>query len=81
METFFSDADLRQRIGETHRRYTRYINFQKIRRDIVWQGLLGSDLLEGDYTKLRQHEQSGRPLESLTARRLRKHKPGPREGN
>ena len=41
------DADgLRQAIGQTHRRYTRYINFQKGWRGYLWQGRFGSYLMD-----------------------------------
>lgn len=41
------DSDgLRQAIGQTHLRYTRYINFQKGWRGYLWQGRFGSYLMD-----------------------------------
>ena len=37
---------LRQAIGEAHRRYTRYINFQKGWKGYLWQGRFGSCVLD-----------------------------------
>lgn len=143
-------------IGEAHRRYTRYVNFQKgwkghlwqgrfasfpmdeqhllaaaryielnpvkaglVKRaaeyrwssakahlkgedDILvkvgpllaiagdWQGLLASKLPAGEDETFRRHERTGRPLgdehflsrlETMTARLLRKQKPGPKNGS
>jgi putative transposase len=151
-----SEDGLRRALGEAHRRYTRYINFQKgwkghlwqgrfasfpmddqyliataryielnpvkagfVKRpedyrwssakahlqgedDILvkvgpllaiisdWRGLLLSDLSAKEYETIRRHERSGRPLgneaflarlERLTARVLKKQKPGPKRNN
>jgi len=149
-----SEDGLRRAIGEAHRRYTRYINFDKGWKGHLWQGrfgsfpmdeqyliataryielnpvkagmvkrpgdykwssaqahlkeendilvkaepllkivtdwqeLLASDLAPDEYETLRRHERSGRPLgsddfiakvEKLTARNLKKQKPGPKK--
>ncbi len=151
-----SEDGLRRAIGEAHRRYTRYINFDKGWKGHLWQGrfasfpmdeqyliataryielnpvksgivkraedykwssakahlqgeddilvkvksmttmipdwreLLSSDLSEEEYETLRRHERSGRPLgnagfltrlERMTARVLRRQKPGPKKNN
>lgn len=53
-----------------------------------WRGLLESDLSDGRYDAIRSHEKTGRPLgsdefldnlEKLTARSLKKQKPGPKK--
>ncbi|MBI5557035.1 MAG: transposase [Deltaproteobacteria bacterium] len=151
-----SEDGLGRAIGEAHRRYTRYVNFQKGWKGHLWQGrfasfpmdeqhliaavryielnpvkagltkrpedyrwssakahlqgeddilvkagpllsiipdwkgLLSSDVSEKEYETIRHHERSGRPLgnddflmrlEKLTARILRKQKPGPRKNS
>ena len=59
-----------------------------INRD--WSELLLSQSSEEEYETLRRHERSGRPLgseafldrlESLTSRKLKKQKPGPKKNN
>ncbi len=44
-----SEDGLRRAIGEAHRRYTRYINFQKGWKGHLWQGRFGSFLLDRNY--------------------------------
>ncbi len=55
-----------------------------------WQELPSTNLTEDDYTTIRRHEKTGRPLggenfidllEQVTCRLLRKQKPGPKKGN
>ncbi|MCK4840054.1 MAG: transposase [Desulfobulbaceae bacterium] len=44
-----SEDGLRRAIGEAHRRYTRYINFQKGWRGHLWQGRFGSFPMDEQY--------------------------------
>ena len=44
-----SEDGLRRGIGEAHRRYTRYINFQKGWKGHLWQGRFGSFPLDEQY--------------------------------
>lgn len=151
-----TEEGLCRAIGEAHRRYTRYVNFQKGWKGHLWQGrfasfpmdeqhllaaaryielnpvkaglvkrpaeyrwssanahlkgeddvlvkvgpllaisgdwqeLLATKLPEGEDETFRRHERTGRPLgdepflsrlEAMTARLLRKQKPGPKKGN
>jgi len=44
-----SEDGLRRAIGEAHRRYTRYINFQKDWKGHLWQGRFGSFPMDEKY--------------------------------
>ena len=44
-----SEDGLRRAIGEAHRRYTRYINFQKGWKGHLWQGRFGSFPMDEQY--------------------------------
>jgi putative transposase len=44
-----SEDGLRRAIGEAHRRYTRYINFQKEWKGHLWQGRFGSFPMDEQY--------------------------------
>ena len=44
-----SEESLRKAIGETHRRYTRYINFLKEWRGYLWQGRFSSYPMDNAY--------------------------------
>lgn len=44
-----TEDGLRRAIGEAHRRYTRYINFQKEWRGHLWQGRFGSFPMDEQY--------------------------------
>jgi putative transposase len=44
-----SEDGLRRAIGEAHRRYTRYINFQKEWKGHLWQGRFGSFPMDEEY--------------------------------
>jgi putative transposase len=44
-----SEDGLRRAIGEAHRRYTRYLNFQKGWKGHLWQGRFGSFLMDEQY--------------------------------
>ena len=44
-----TEDGLRRAIGEAHRRYTRYINFQKDWRGHLWQGRFGSFPMDEQY--------------------------------
>jgi len=44
-----SEDGLRRAIGEAHRRYTRYINFQKNWKGHLWQGRFGSFPMDEQY--------------------------------
>jgi putative transposase len=44
-----SEESLRRAIGEAHRRYTRMINFREQWRGHLWQGRLGSFVMDGAY--------------------------------
>jgi putative transposase len=44
-----TEEGLRRAIGEAHRRYTRYINFQKEWKGHLWQGRFGSFPMDEEY--------------------------------
>ena len=44
-----SEDGLHRSIGEAHRRYTRYINFQKGWQGHLWQGRFASFPMDEDY--------------------------------
>ncbi len=44
-----TEDGLRRAIGEAHRRYTRYINFQKGWKGYLWQGRFGSFPMDEEY--------------------------------
>lgn len=44
-----SEDGLRRAIGETHRRYTRYINFREKWKGHLWQGRFASFLMDENY--------------------------------
>jgi len=45
-----TEDGLRRAVGEAHRRYTRYINFQKNWRGHLWQGRFASFPMDEQYT-------------------------------
>jgi len=69
-----TEDGLRRAIGEAHRRYTRYINFQKKWKGHLWQGRFASFPMDEQYTLATARYIELNPVKAGIVRRAEEYK-------